>query len=240
MDKIQTNQLSKPKEFALKVLEGFDELARPEIQNSVISKLWDYIKGYAKKVILKKPDEELQIKLFKIHKTFKEHFDNIDMAIELKKEKSDDKITAMSNVLGINKMKAQIDELNQGQNSIIGKLSEVITGMNSITQAVNTNAHTTEPAAAGNPLEKIELISSLIDKLGPLYQIYKQTHEPAPLTPLIDQEFINKRMVESFLSELDTGKDIQTFVKTSLKRTATKNIINTALKDIGQNTDEPA
>ena len=85
MDKIQTNQLSKPKEFALKVLEGFDELARPEIQNSVISKLWDYIKGYAKKVILKKPDEELQIKLFKIHKTFKEHFDNIDMAIEIEK-----------------------------------------------------------------------------------------------------------------------------------------------------------
>ena len=160
---------------------------------------------------------------------------------ELKKENSDDKILALSNVLGINKMKAQIDELNQGQNSIIGKLSEVITGMNSITQAVNTNAqHAPESNAAINPLDKIELISSLIDKLAPLYQIYKQTHEPAPLAPLIDQEFINKRMVESFLSELDTGKDIQTFVKTSLKRTATKNIINTALKDIGQNTDEPA
>ena len=160
---------------------------------------------------------------------------------ELKKENSDDKITALSNVLGINKMKAQIDELNQGQNSIIGKLSEVITGMNNITQAVNTKVNNnSEPIQPGNSLDKIELISSLIDKLGPLYQIYKQTHEPAPLTPLIDQEFINKRMVESFLSELDTGKDIQTFVKTSLKRTATKNIINTALKDIGQNTDEPA
>ena len=160
---------------------------------------------------------------------------------ELKKENSEDKILALSNVLGINKMKAQIDELNQGQNSIIGKLSEVITGMNSITQAVNTNAqHAPESTATNNQLDKIELISSLIDKLGPLYQIYKQTHEPAPLTPLIDQEFINKRMVESFLSELDTGKDIQTFVKTSLKKTATKNIINTALKDIGQNTDEPA
>ncbi len=79
------NQLSKPKEFAIKVLEGFDELARPEIQNQVIAKLWDYIKNYAKKVIIKKPDEELQIKLFKIHKTFKEHFDDIDMAIEIKK-----------------------------------------------------------------------------------------------------------------------------------------------------------
>ncbi|MDA1136906.1 MAG: hypothetical protein O2916_11770 [Proteobacteria bacterium] len=80
-----TSQLSTPKEFAIKVLEGFDNLARPEIQNAVISKLWDFIKNYAKKVIIKKPDEELQIKLFKIHKVFKEHFDNIDMAIEIKK-----------------------------------------------------------------------------------------------------------------------------------------------------------
>ena len=160
---------------------------------------------------------------------------------ELKKENSEDKILALSNVLGINKMKAQIDELNQGQNSIIGKLSEVITGMNNITQAVNTNVnHSTESPASGNPLEKIELISSLIDKLGPLYQIYKQSREPQSVAPLIDQEFINKRMVDSFLSELDTGKDISTFIKNSLKKTATKNIVNTALKDIGQDTTEPA
>ncbi len=159
---------------------------------------------------------------------------------ELKKENSDDKIAALSNVLGINKMKAQIDELNQGQNSIIGKLSEVITGMNVITTAVHTNNHS-EPIQNGNPLEKIELISSLIDKLGPLYQIYKQTRETQNVAPLIDQEFINKRMVDSFLSELDTGKDISTFIKNSLKKTATKNIVNTALKDIGQeNTNEPA
>ena len=80
-----TNQLSKPKEFALKVLTGFDELARPEIQNTLVAKLWDYIKNYTQKIVLKKSDEELQIKLFKIHKTFKEHFDNVDMAIEIKK-----------------------------------------------------------------------------------------------------------------------------------------------------------
>ena len=80
-----TNQLSKPKEFAIQVIESFDELARPEIQNAVIAKLWDFLKNYARKVILRKPDEELQIKLFKIHKIFKHHFDNIDMGIEIKK-----------------------------------------------------------------------------------------------------------------------------------------------------------
>ena len=85
MDTIPTNQLSKPKEFALKVLDGFDKLARPEIKNIVFEKIWNYVAGYSKKVILNKPDEELQIKLFSIYKVFKEHFDNVEMAIEIKK-----------------------------------------------------------------------------------------------------------------------------------------------------------
>ena len=77
--------LSKPKEFALKVLDGFDKLARPEIKNIVFEKIWNYVSNYSKKVILNKPDEELQIKLFSIYKVFKEHFDNVEMAIEIKK-----------------------------------------------------------------------------------------------------------------------------------------------------------
>ena len=81
----QTNQPSKVKIFALNVLSGFDDLARPEIQNVVMEKIWNYVRNYAQKVILKKPDEEIQVKLFNIYKVFKEHFDDIDMAIELKK-----------------------------------------------------------------------------------------------------------------------------------------------------------
>ena len=108
MDKIQTNQLSKPKEFALKVLKGFDELARPEIQNSLIDKLWNYIRDYAKGKILKKPDEELQIKLFKIHKTFKDYFDDIDMAIEIKKGEAlgSPKIPNLGDIAEIRKLTA--------------------------------------------------------------------------------------------------------------------------------------
>lgn len=79
------NQLSKPKEFALKVLDGFDSLAKPEIKNVIFQKIWDYVSNYSKNIILKKPDEELQIKLFSIYKVFKEHFDNVEMAVEIKK-----------------------------------------------------------------------------------------------------------------------------------------------------------
>ena len=74
-----------PKEFALKVLNGFDELARPEIQNVLIAKIWDYVKSYSERIILRKPDEEIQIKLLSIHKIFSEHFKDVDLAVEIKK-----------------------------------------------------------------------------------------------------------------------------------------------------------
>lgn len=155
---------------------------------------------------------------------------------ELKKENSEDKILALSNVLGINKMKAQIDELNQGQNSIIGKLSEVITGMNSITQAVNTNAqHAPESTAASNPLEKIELITSLIDKLGPLYSIYKQNQTQPPAAQLIDPEYINQKVKNSIMGNFELGEALIDSLKNK--------VINKALtKTVSQiiDNDEPA
>jgi len=46
-------------------------------------------------------------------------------------------------------------------------------------------------------------------------------------------------MVESFMEDLDTGKSISNFIKTSLKKTATRQIINTSLKDIGNDEHAP-
>ena len=173
------------------------------------------------------------------NETLKQMVENRNQAI--KKESSEDnqdKILALSNVLGINKMKEQIDELNNGQNQIIGKLSEVINSMNTITQSINGN-HAV-PTEASDPLAKLDLLSGVIDKATQLYSVYKQNKEPIAQAPLIDQNFINQRMVDSFMEDLDTGKSISTFIKNSLKKTATKNIVNTALKDIGHDTDEPA
>lgn len=76
---------SKTKEFALAILDGFDRLARPEIQNVLVAKIWDYVKNYSQRIITRKPDEEIQIKMFEIYKVMKEYFDNVDMAIEIRK-----------------------------------------------------------------------------------------------------------------------------------------------------------
>lgn len=173
------------------------------------------------------------------NETLKKMVESRNAELQKPKEITEDKILALSNVLGINKMKEQIDELNNGQNQIIGKLSEVINSMNTITQSINGN-HQAIPTEASDPLAKLDLLSGVIDKATQLYSVYKQNKEPIAQAPLIDQNFINQRMVDSFMEDLDTGKSISTFIKNSLKKTATKNIVNTALKDIGHDTDEPA
>ncbi len=76
--------LSNVKEYAIKTLDCFDELAKPEIKNRVMGRLWDYIKSYTFKVILRKPDNELKQKLFKIHNTLGPLFQDVRMSIEIK------------------------------------------------------------------------------------------------------------------------------------------------------------
>jgi len=79
----QLNQISKVKEFALKTLNCFDELAQPEIKNRVVLKMWEFLRGYTFKKILRKPDNEIKQQLFKIHQTLGEMFKDIDMSLEI-------------------------------------------------------------------------------------------------------------------------------------------------------------
>ena len=173
------------------------------------------------------------------NQTLKQMVENRNAEIQKTKE-SDDKIQALSNVLGINRINERIDELNQSQNSLIGKMSEMIQGMNNISATINGNKQGSigPDVSTSDPMAKMELISGLLSKAGEFYSIYKQNQTPTNQPALIDQEFINKRMVESFMEDLDTGKSISTFIKNSLKKTATKTIVNTALKDIGPTDDD--
>lgn len=75
--------LSDTKEFAIEVLDVFDELAKPEIKNIVMGKIWDYVKSYTYKKILRKPDEEINDKLAMIHQKLSKRFKDVDMSMEL-------------------------------------------------------------------------------------------------------------------------------------------------------------
>ena len=80
----QLRELSIVKEFALKTLNCFDDLAKPEIKNRVMLKLWDYLKNYTFKIILRKPDAELKEKLKQVHETLGPLFADVQMSEEIK------------------------------------------------------------------------------------------------------------------------------------------------------------
>ena len=77
--------LSEEKKFAVEVLDIFDELAKPEIKNRVFAKIWEYVKGYTYRIILKKPDHEITEKLLIIHRKLNTRFQNVNDSIEINK-----------------------------------------------------------------------------------------------------------------------------------------------------------
>jgi len=56
--------LSEEKQFALEILDIFDDLVKPEIKYNWIERFWSFFTGYAKKKIIKKPDQESIPKMF--------------------------------------------------------------------------------------------------------------------------------------------------------------------------------
>ena len=61
-------------------MDAFDKMARPEIQNVIMKKIWDYVKGYSARIIMSKPDAELEAKLKEIHKILNPLFTKVDNA----------------------------------------------------------------------------------------------------------------------------------------------------------------
>jgi len=94
--------------------------------------------------------------------------------------------------------------------------------MNALTEAISQMVQGTmqpQGVPGATPQMNMEMLGNLGDLLEKGVQAYKSLKGNPPSTPaLIDQDFINKRMVESFMEDLDTGKSISNFIKTSLKK----------------------
>jgi len=73
------------KQFALEVLDVIDELIRPEIKSSIISKFWSFFTGHAKKKILQKPDNEIIEKLLVIQRKLNSRFQDLSNSVEINK-----------------------------------------------------------------------------------------------------------------------------------------------------------
>lgn len=153
------------------------------------------------------------------------------------KEKAE-KLKNLSAALGIDQQREEIDKLNQSVTYIADKLNETNQAVNSIAQMMQSPGITPAPQEGqGMDIQKIEALGQIAEKAASIWQTFKgpQTQgQPA----LIDQSFINQKMVETFMDNLETGESINNFIKNSLKKSVTKNVINTSLKDIGSQTNQ--
>ena len=138
------------------------------------------------------------------------------------------KLKALSEMLGIDQIREDTDKLNTSMTYLaekMGQIAKVIDAQSKIINSLNPNA------AIPAQKSKLEEYAGLVEKFSPLIDKIFPTDKS---TPLIDNETIQTKMKQTFFDNLETGESINTFIKNALKKSVTKQVINTSLADIGK------
>jgi len=146
---------------------------------------------------------------------------------------ADKKRDAVLNLIeDVTTQRQDIDKLNQSMSYIADKITQIAQVIDNQNKVLNQLSGGQAIPTTGNNVkgQLSDLINSplgekLMNKLMP---------DTTAAAPLIDQQMINDKMKASFLSNLETGESINEFIKNAMKKSVTKTIINTSLKDIGQ------
>jgi hypothetical protein len=149
----------------------------------------------------------------------------------------EDKIKALSNVLGIDRINERLNELNESQNQVIGKLSETITALNRIVTQINGGVVQAPTSEGVDPMAKMELLTGLLDKAGQFYSIYKQNQNPPAPNSIIDPEIINEHLRDSMLSNFELGDAL---VKTLKNKVVGKALTKTISGIVNDDSNDPA
>lgn len=142
----------------------------------------------------------------------------------------------------------EIDSIKVGMEQLAGKMQEMLDVINKQSDilggaqnevSINGTPQNTPPQPNVNNLIALKdiLDSNLGTKL--IERLFPSEHA-APA--LIDNSLIQDKMKKTFFDNLETGESINNFIKNSLKKSVTKEVINSSLKDIGKQTitHEPA
>ena len=156
-------------------------------------------------------------------------------------ETPQDSLQKLSEALGINSMREDQDESNKKIDGLITAVNEIAQAVNGLNSVVTQKVQTGEISASQVPStpqnEKfkglMDIVNSpvgdrLLNKLDP-----PQNQNPNPMAGIFDQNFLVEKMKKSFLDDLETGESIRKFISDSLKRKATKEIVNKSLKSMG-------
>lgn len=157
-------------------------------------------------------------------------------------DKSEAKEALFAIIQDSRQLREEIDSIKIGMQQLMTKLEEIISVQNKTSQILGGAAQQAQgqemPASTGNLIALKDILDSklgdkLLEKLFPT--------NSAPTQSLISQEVINEKMTRAFMDDLDTGESIRKFISDSLKKRATKEIVNQSLGSIGKEiTHEPA
>ena len=153
------------------------------------------------------------------------------------KQTEDKRSAVLRLVDDVNQQRQEIDKLNQSMSYLAEKTQEIAGATDKIIKLINGGQLRQEGGAPQqDQAANIQMLGNLAEQLAPIWKMIKGNAEgPAPL---IDQEMINTKMKESFMGNLETGESINKFIKDSLKKSVTRTIINSSLKDIGNSNNE--
>lgn len=158
-----------------------------------------------------------------------------------KKSKAKEALQKLIN--DVTNQREEIDKINHNINYLAEQLTATNAAVNKQTELIQqiiTQGQvkvTSDNPQMGNIMALKEILDSKLgDKL--LDRVFPSNNMAAPA--LISQETINQKMTQAFMDDLDTGESIRKFISDTLKKRATKEIVNKSLGSIGQVEHEPA
>jgi len=157
-------------------------------------------------------------------------FSNIKSPEEEEKE---NKRNAVLNLVNdVNAQREDIDKLNQSMAYVAQSVNDIKAVMNQQTEVLNKLSNA--PQALGPGVDPKAMLGDILNSpLGEklINKLLPEERTAAP--PIIDNALIQDKMKQTFFDNLETGESINNFIKNSLKKSVTKSVINTSLKDIG-------
>ena len=130
----------------------------------------------------------------------------------------------------------EIDGVKQSIQILSQKMQEMVDGFNQMGQMIQTQSI---PAAQGkdDSAMKFQMISQLMDSKIGEFLINKLSPPQIQENPIISNTEIQEKMRQTFFDNLETGESINNFIKNSLKKSVTKNVINSSLAEIGKSNE---
>lgn len=137
----------------------------------------------------------------------------------------------------IDGIKQDVVSVKTNMEYLAGKMGELADGFNKMNEMM---AQPQQIGEKQDQIQKVQLLSQLLDsKLGEI--LLSRFQPQQQVNPLISNDLIEQEMKQTFFDNLETGKSINNFIKNSLKKKVTTDIINTSLRDIGHTQEhEPA